>query len=292
MGARPTVERPGNGIEAASTSTASHSRRDSRRQASMVTRACARRHVPTISPATSRAPGQTRGVQISRRRSAWETSSSRSDPWSRKYVSPLGRRRAGAAGPASVRNAGSSAARMDPRVADRGADGHQSRAERLERVAPSEPDAGPVGEGVRGGRSEGVQVAPRQLETSVVCVDVGCRHGSDRGLTRAVPSDQDGARRRGVPQHVRVHASPRPASPSGISLPSRNACRRAARSSAPRRRSGFSGSRPNVNGATSRAATTVRRSPHGPRAPVRPCRHSRGSGAVSPGRMRLSTGCR
>ncbi len=41
-----------------------------------------------------------------------------------------------------------------------------------------------------------------ELDASVVCVDVGCRHGSDRGLTRAVPSDQHGARRCGVPQHV------------------------------------------------------------------------------------------
>jgi hypothetical protein len=84
---------PGNGSEAASASTASRSARVSRRQSWMLRSAWARRQVPTISPATSTAPGHTREVHSSARRAAAGTRSSRPAPQWRKYVSPLGRRR-------------------------------------------------------------------------------------------------------------------------------------------------------------------------------------------------------
>jgi hypothetical protein len=74
--------------------------------------AWARRHVPTSSPATRTAPGQTRGVQRMRRRSASGTSSSRSAPWRRKYASPLGSSLAAAGDPEEAWIVGSSRARI------------------------------------------------------------------------------------------------------------------------------------------------------------------------------------
>ncbi len=103
---------PGSGMDAASASTASRSAGESRRHDSIVTSVCERLHVPTISPSTRTAPGQTRGVQSWRRWSESGTRSSRSAPCRRKYASPLGRSRADAAGPPGARNVGSSLVRI------------------------------------------------------------------------------------------------------------------------------------------------------------------------------------
>ena len=75
---------PGNGKDSASLSTASRAARERRRHGWTVTVASARRHVPTTSPSTRTAPGQTREVQSALRRSASGTRSLRSAPQRRK----------------------------------------------------------------------------------------------------------------------------------------------------------------------------------------------------------------
>ena len=178
---------------------------------SIVTSAFARLHVPTIWPSTRTAPGQTRGVQSSRRWSESGTRSSRSAPCRRKYASPLGRSRADAAGPPGARNAGSSRLRIHA-IADGRPHRRQRLGERVERGAAGRrrPDPGPLGECRGRCRTEDVQVSARELEARVAGVDVRRRHGPDGGPTCPVPPDQHRAGRRGVPQPVRVLAEPAP----------------------------------------------------------------------------------
>ncbi len=109
---RPT--NPGIGSDAASASTVATSEAESGRHGLIVNSPFVRRQVPQTSPSTSNAPGQTRGVQSSRRSVASATRSERSMPWSRNQVSPLGRRRADAAGAGAARKLGSSKARIHP----------------------------------------------------------------------------------------------------------------------------------------------------------------------------------
>ncbi len=197
-------------MAAASASTASRSGRDSRRHDAIVTSAWARRQVPTISPSTRTAPGQTRGVQSSRRRPASGTRSSRSAPCRRKYASPLGSSRAVAAAPP-----GSAEPRLvlcqDPRVADGRSHRRQRSRECVERSAAAwRSNPGPLGECRGRRRTEDVQESAGELEARVAGVDIRRRHGPDRGLARTFPPDQHPAGRRGVPQLVRVQAQPAP----------------------------------------------------------------------------------
>ena len=158
---------PGSGKDAASASTASRSSRDSRRQVSIVTLPCARRHVPTISPSTRTAPGQTRDVQSAPRRSASTTSSSRSSPCRRKKASPLGRRRGGWHWP------GNGAERClvpseDPRIPNRSSHRGQRPAKRIERGdAQPRSDPCPDCERFGGAGTEDMQIATCQLEASL-----------------------------------------------------------------------------------------------------------------------------
>jgi hypothetical protein len=59
-------------------------------------------------------------------------------------------------------------------------------------------------ERLRGGGPVDVQVPARELEAGVAGVDVRRRHAPDSRLSRALPADQDGAGRRGVPEAVSV----------------------------------------------------------------------------------------
>ena len=98
----------GNGNEAASNSTAARFAGVRRCQAWTVTSAPARRQVPTTSPSTRTAPGQTRVVQSSPRRSASRAPAARDrlpggGRTRRRWEEPRGRGRAGLA-----RNVGSS----------------------------------------------------------------------------------------------------------------------------------------------------------------------------------------
>src|SRR5438445_69188 len=100
-------------------------------------------------------------------------------------------------------------ARQDPRIAHRCADGRQRSRERVERAAAEcGSDPSPIGERRGRPRAEDVQIAARELETSVSGVDPGCRHGPHRRLSGAVPPDHYGARCGGVAQSVRVYAEP------------------------------------------------------------------------------------
>ena len=75
-------------------------------------------------------------------------------------------------------------------------------------------DARPLGERLRRGGTEDVQVPARELEAGLARVDLGWRHGPDRRLPRAVPPDQDRAGR--APRTGARWGSrraPRPASP-------------------------------------------------------------------------------
>ena len=202
--------RPGRGRDSASASTAWRSAVERRRHVWIATTAFARRHVPTTSPPTSTAPGQTRGVHSSRRRFSSGTRSSRSTPWSRKYVSPLGRSRAGAAGEALGPEA-RLVAGQDPLIADRRSHGHDLPRERFERrAALSRTDPGPLGEGCGRGRPEDMHVPARELQSSLTWIDLGPRNGPDHRPSCALPTHQDGACRCGIAQRIGMDAYPSP----------------------------------------------------------------------------------
>ncbi len=158
--------------------------------------AFARRQVPATSPSTSNAPGQTRDVQSSARRLASGTSSSRPRPQSRKNVSPLGRRRAGAGAPAAARNVDSSLDRIQPSPMGVRT-GVSSPARRVKRPRPR-PCAIPAhcGEGLGRGRSEDVEIPTSELHRASRGIDVGRRDHPERRLSSAIPPDEQPARRR------------------------------------------------------------------------------------------------
>ena len=159
-------DHPGSGSEATSASTASRSARERRRHVSMETAASARRHVPAMTPSTSRAPGQTRDVHRRARCAAFSTSSARSSGrWKRKYASPLGRSRAGAAArqARARRKRGSSEARIQASPIGVRTGIERRCAQLVEgRAACSRRDAGPGGEcvGRRRGRRRADSAAP------------------------------------------------------------------------------------------------------------------------------------
>ena len=234
---RPSI--PGSGKDAASASTASRAARERRRQVWIVTVASARRHVPTISPSTRRAPGQTRGVQsapttVGVGDQEFAIGSLEEEVRVAAREEPCGRR--GPRGRAERRLV----AGEDPRVADRRSHRGQRPAERVERLDASPlGDPRPLGERLGRGGTEDVQVPARELEARVARVDLGWRHGPDGRQPRAVPPDQDRAGRCGVPEPVGVYAERAPGLAVGHPPPPRCACRRAARSSATRRAPAF-----------------------------------------------------
>ena len=166
--------------------------------------------------ATSRRPPPRRALRPARRaRSRARCDARRRGPgardrlrWRRKYASPLGRSRAGGRGAAGARNAGSSRVRIHASpigVRTGVSDPAARRTPRRPLPARSRPtwrtprasrDRRRAGTGARA-RDE-----RRSGSTS------GARHGPDRRLSRAVPADQDRARRRGVAQRFGLHAEP------------------------------------------------------------------------------------
>ena len=76
-------------------------------------------------------------------------------------------------------------------------------------AAPSR-DPCPLAEAVSGGRPEDVEVASSELAARLGRVDLGSGDGPDGRRSRAIPADGDGARRRGVPERVRVDAERAP----------------------------------------------------------------------------------
>ena len=95
----------------------------------------------------------------------------------------------------------------DDRVADRGMQRDERRAERVEggeRRARAE--AGPGGEAPGRAGTEGVEVAARQLDAGVERIDLGTRHGPDDRLARAAPADQHSAGQRRIAEGVGVDA--------------------------------------------------------------------------------------
>ena len=153
-------------MDAASISTARAPRRERRRHDAIVTSAWARRQVPTISPSTRTAPGQTRDVQSSPRRRIGDQQlpigsleqvvgvAARKQPRGR-HGPPAGTERRLVAG-------------QDPRVADRRPHRRQRIGEPIERgEATRRPDARPLREPGRRRRTEDVQVPTCELESRV-----------------------------------------------------------------------------------------------------------------------------
>jgi len=138
--------------------------------------------VPTISPPTRTARGQTRGVQSSRRavvvrdqelpiRSLQEVVrvAAREQPRGRCGSARGSERRLVAA--------------QDPRITGRCPNRGQRSRERVEGgMASRRPDAGPLSEGRGRRRAEDVQVSARELEARLAGVDVRRRDGPDRWL--------------------------------------------------------------------------------------------------------------
>ena len=221
-----------------------------------VTVSCARRQVPRISPSRSTAPGHTRGVQscaamIGVRDEQCPVISLEQEVGVAARQQPRRRRRprVGAEAPAR-RRSGSRRRRaaFEPRSATGGANRMRPR--------PLCGDPRPAGERRGRGGAEDVQVPARQLEPGLERVVPGRRHRPDGRQPRARPPNEHRARRRRVPQRVRVNSERMPCLSVRHVAPSRWACRRAARSSALRRPFASSGNLPSENTARSRAAIT------------------------------------
>ena len=247
--------------------TASRSAADSRRQVCTVSTRSARRQVPAISPSTSRAPGQTRGVHSASRgarrpgpaaRGRRPGAGSRRRRWGAAGPAPRARARRGSAASSSARIHASPigcphrrqracrAPRTPPRPPRR-------RSPPSRRTPPAWPGRRRAGSGApaRGGASRGI--------------DLRRRHGPDHRLPRALPPDQHRAGRGRVPEHVGVHAERVPrlrvGHPRGRRGPRR---RRAARSSARRRRPGLVGQPSRARRPPGRAAATTKTLNRGP----------------------------
>jgi hypothetical protein len=192
----------GRGRERASASTASRSARVSRRHGWTLRFAWARRHVPTISPATSTAPRpDSGGPQLGALRYVGDEELAPRSPV--EEVCVAARQQAGGCRRSRRLAELRLVAGEDPAAADR-------RLHRRERLAQgSERRAGLAGSDPRPGaeplrcrRPENVQVPAGELAARLLRLDLGPRHCPDRRCPRAVPAKQDGPRRRRVLDRV------------------------------------------------------------------------------------------
>ena len=232
-----------------------------------VTFACARRHVPTSSPPTSTAPGQTRGVQSvaatlrRRARAARGPRPSRSEK-----ASPLGRSRAAAPGGGGLAvSSGSSAARIHASpIGVRTGGQRRARARRRPRrrgpagSPPSPPKAaGVVGPNTCRYRRASSRRASRDRR--------GWRDRPDRGLPGAVPAHEDPAGQRGIAERVGRNAERASRLAVGHPAAGEEGIQAIGRLLGRRRRSPSSGSLPERERRRDRAAATtnaLKRGPH------------------------------
>ena len=145
----------------------------------------------------------------------------------------------------------------DPGIADRRPRRGQRPAKRLERrAAVSRADPRPLGERLRCGGTEHVQVPACELQSSVARIDLWCGHGPDGRRARTVPPDHDSAGGSGIAEPVRMNVELVPRFSVGTPRAAEECAQLARDVLRPPRAAAPSGSLPSEKTARSRAATT------------------------------------